>query len=332
MTPGAITDIEAAELLSPLSGTRALIAFSGGPDSTALLGLAAGLRERLAVTLLAATVDHGLRPESTAEAQVSASFCKSLGVPHCVLSWEGPKPLRGIQEAARDARYSLLRAAAQEFGATLIVTAHTLEDQAETILMRMAAGTGIGGLAGMRAESRHRGITLCRPLLGISKHRLVATCEQRGWPASADPSNSDVRFARVRMRKLLPMLAAEGLTAERLSVLARRASEADAALAGQAEERLHAATLAGQQIDARLLLARPVEIARRALGLAILRQAQGESMAAMRLQRLEALHAELTIAVGCAKPLRRSLMGLVLSLDRKGVLDIRGEAPRKRGR
>lgn len=215
-----------------------VLAVSGGPDSTALLWLAARWRDALsrAPRLVAVTIDHGLRKESAREAQTVKRLARRLEVEHRTLRWTGRKPRTGIQEAARNARYRLLAAAAQEAGARYVVTAHTLDDQAETVLFRLARASGIGGLAAMRAltllpvaDGRRMG--LARPLLTVPKARLIATLKAAKLPYARDPSNFDPRFTRPRLRKLMPALAREGLTADRLAQLARRAERAEAALA-----------------------------------------------------------------------------------------------------
>jgi tRNA(Ile)-lysidine synthase len=133
---------EAASLFGDLAGASALLlAISGGPDSTALLYLAARWRKTSKAKLTAVTVDHGLRKEAKREAVAVAKLAKKLGVPHRTATWAGKKPKSGIQQAARNARYALLVTAAKKNGATHILTAHTLDDQAETVLMRMARGS-----------------------------------------------------------------------------------------------------------------------------------------------------------------------------------------------
>ena len=141
---------EAAALFADLSEAAALIlAVSGGPDSTALLWLAARWRARRkhGPKLIAVTIDHGLREESAREALAVKRLAKKLKVEHRTLRWTGAKPKTGIQEAARAARYRLLADAARKAGARHILTAHTLDDQAETVLFRLARGSGISGIA-----------------------------------------------------------------------------------------------------------------------------------------------------------------------------------------
>ncbi|MFL9826765.1 tRNA lysidine(34) synthetase TilS [Rhodoplanes sp. SY1] len=145
-------DAEAAALFADLAPLPALIlAVSGGPDSTALLWLAARWRATLTdgPRLVAVTVDHGLRRQSIAEAEAVGGLAERLGVAHRVLRWTGDKPAAGLQEAARAARYRLLTEVAHEVGAAHVLTAHTRDDQAETVLFRLARGSGLSGLAGM---------------------------------------------------------------------------------------------------------------------------------------------------------------------------------------
>ena len=229
-----ISEDEAAALLSDVAPEPALVlAVSGGPDSTALLWLAARWRKRIKrrPKLLAVTVDHGLRKESAREALAVKKLAKRLKVEHRTLRWRGKKPKTGIQKAARHARYQLLGDAAREAGAEYILTAHTLDDQAETVLFRLLRGSGLAGLRGMRAGSPLPGYVrrtpqdrrfVKRPFLHIPKSRLLATLAAAKVPFVDDPSNHDPRFTRPRLRELTPQVAAEGLTAERLALLAER--------------------------------------------------------------------------------------------------------------
>src|SRR6185436_11157971 len=147
-----VSESEAAALFADLSDAPVLIlAVSGGPDSTALMWLAARWRAgaKHGPKLIAVTIDHGLREESAPEALAVKRLAKTLNVEHRTLRWTGRKPKTGIQEAARNARYRLLAGAARKAGAGHILTAHTLDDQAETVLFRLARGSGVSGLAGM---------------------------------------------------------------------------------------------------------------------------------------------------------------------------------------
>src|SRR5262249_22739030 len=152
-----------------------ILAVSGGPDSTALMVLAARWRGRAkSPRFIAVTIDHGLRKESKREAKAVEKLATKLGIEHRTLEWTGRKPKTGLQEAARMARYRLLAKAAKEVGAGYVLTAHTLDDQAETVLFRMARGSGISGLAGMYQTwpmpvEEGIGTYLLRPLLAIPK-------------------------------------------------------------------------------------------------------------------------------------------------------------------
>ncbi len=214
-----------------------LLAVSGGSDSTALMHLAAAWRHASQQTRISvATVDHGLRPSSALEARAVAEGARSLGLSHAVLTWTGPKPARGIEEAARRARYALLAAHAHAIGADAIATAHTLDDQAETVLMRLARGSGVDGLSAMAPESRIAGLALVRPLLGVSKPALVAFLREVGVDWIEDATNADPAFERARLRQAQGAMAALGLTQDALARTARRMTRARAALDATAQE------------------------------------------------------------------------------------------------
>ncbi|WP_306225257.1 tRNA lysidine(34) synthetase TilS [Bosea beijingensis] len=333
-----VSPAEAGVAFERLSGeTALLVAVSGGPDSLALLALLAGWAQMPGRPALhAATVDHGLRPESAGEAAAVAALCARLGVGHATLRWEGMKPTSAVQAEARRARYALLANEARRLGGATLVTAHTLDDQAETMLMRLAHGSGPSGLAGMRARSEVNGVPLARPLLGFPKARLVAMAEARGLPFVRDPSNSDPRFERVRWREVMPALAEQGLTAERFGRLAERMARLDEAAAQRAREVLakvilpHAATDKGLRLCFSTLVSEPEEIALRVLVLAfdgVVPGGEGQG----RLERLEACGAALIAAARAGSALRRTLSGCMLSLGRDGVLTLQPEPPRRRG-
>jgi tRNA(Ile)-lysidine synthase len=176
------------------------------------------------------TVDHGLRPEATAEAEGVVEAAGRLGFPAFILRWTGVKPSTGLQEAAREARYRLLCEAAIAHGLQAIITAHTEDDQAETLLMRLARGSGLDGLAGMPEATGLGGIALIRPLLGTPKSRLIATLEAAAVPFATDPSNADPRFERSRIRAAGPALGELGITASGLARSSRRLERARQAL------------------------------------------------------------------------------------------------------
>ena len=201
-----VSAAEAQSLFGPLSQFPVLIlAVSGGPDSTALMVLAARWRKSLrrGPKLVAVTVDHALRKEAKHEALAVKRLARTLRVEHRTLRWSGRKPTSGIQEAARNARYRLLADAARKAGGAPVVTAHTRDDQAETVLLGLARGSGARSLAGMRASFD----IFRRPLLGVARDDTVTACQVEGLEVWDDPHNSDPGYARVRVRtRVLPVL------------------------------------------------------------------------------------------------------------------------------
>lgn len=328
----ALGDGERDRLLAGFSSySHILIAVSGGPDSTALLWLAARWRAARAggPRLSAATVDHGLRPEAAAEAEAVARLCAGLGLPHRTLAWEGPKPAHGIQAAAREARYGLLLAAAREAGAGALALAHTADDQAETVLFRLARGSGLSGLAAMREVSERGGVALLRPLLEVPKARLVATLEAAGVPFVRDPANSDPRYARARLRRLAPALAEEGLDARRLGTFARRVARLDAAAEAATDDAAarHLTEAPGaRRMAADAFIGLPEEIALRLLGRCI--AAMG-CEGTVELGKLEALASALRAHLaGQGGSFRRTLAGALVAV-RRGEVIVTAAPPRR---
>lgn len=213
------------------------VAVSGGSDSVALMVLARAWSQRHGrPRLTVLTVDHGLREGSAAEAARVAVWAECCGVPHRTLVWRGPKPRTGVQAAARHARYHLMTRWCRANGGDAVVLAHTLEDQAETVVMRLARGSGVDGLSAMAAESRLDGVTLLRPFLAVRKARLQATLEALGQPWIEDPSNRDQRYERVRVRRALAVLEDLGVSAEAIGRSAARLGEARTALDGAVDQ------------------------------------------------------------------------------------------------
>ncbi len=201
---------------------------SGGPDSLALLLLAAAARPG---QIEAATIDHALRPEARDEAAMVAAVCDRLEVRHATLTARWSEiPETAIQERARNQRYRLLGYWAEERGLDALATAHHAEDQAETLLMRLARGSGVRGLAAMRPRSISPGahVRLIRPLLGWRRAELEEICSTAGLAPVADPSNHDGRFERVRVRRALAEL--DWLDAGAVALSAANLADADAAL------------------------------------------------------------------------------------------------------
>lgn len=332
-----VSTSEASALFADLADASSLVlAVSGGPDSTALLLLAArwcAARGR-APRLLAVTVDHGLRREAAGEARAVKRLAHELGVDHRTVRWTGPKPATGIQEAARAARYRLLGAAAGRVGARHLLTGHTLDDQAETVLFRLARGSGLSGLAGMARRTAFGDRVVVRPFLDLPKARLIATVTAAGLSHAEDPANADLRFSRGRWRRIAPLLAAEGLDAPCLARLARRMSRADRALAGAAQDafgRLVPTETSSRPIaiDRQAFLDLPEEIALRVLGHAVgLRACEGP----VELAKLETLAEAVRVAetkASCTR-LRRTLAGAIVTVDARQVIVDR--APPRRTR
>lgn len=223
--------IQASLLKDVWTSCGILGAVSGGPDSTVLLHTLALLRKYIpSLPILTVTVDHGLRPEAQGEALHVQHVAHQLGLKHEILNWEGPHPKTGIQKKAREKRYELLAELAKKNNIPFLLTAHTADDQAETLLMRLSKGTGLSGLSGIRQLISRNGILHFRPFLFFRKYKLIQTCIHNEWSFFTDPSNSDSRYARSRWRNIQPLLNSEGLTVERLSTLAGRVQRADNAL------------------------------------------------------------------------------------------------------
>ena len=344
-TSAPVTDAEVALLFADFAFFEQyhtlILAVSGGPDSTALMVLAARWRKTLGhrVRLIAVTVDHGLRPEAKREALAVKRLARTLKIEHQTLRWTGRKPKTGIQEAARAARYRLLGQvalkAARKGRGVAVLTAHTQDDQAETVLFRMMRGSGVAGLAAMRAGDLMPGcedakLELFRPLLGVPKSRLIATLKAANIPYAEDPSNRDPRFARPRLRQLMPMLAAEGLTAARLARFAKRVARVEWALYDTLNEALmkYAPGPWPDQgpvvVDAKDFYDLSPEIQLRMLE-RIIGWVGNEGP--VELGKLEALHAALADPIDDEK-FRRTLAGAVVTRD-KGKITIEQAPARK---
>jgi tRNA(Ile)-lysidine synthase len=323
-------DIDA--LFAPFGRAKALlIAVSGGPDSTALLLMASEWAKRRGKTRIeAATVDHGLRPESAEEAKAVAVLCVRLGVGHRILQWKGVKPASRLQERAREARYRLLVDHAKAISAEALMTAHHADDQAETVLFRLLRGSGLAGLRGMDLMTTRDGMMIARPLIGLKKCDLIAFANARGAPFIDDPSNADLRFARTRLRALLARLGEEGLDAEALDRLARRARETEEALAHLTAE-VEARVGSEGPIDARALFAAPIAIAHRILARRIA-AAGGRDASRIGLEKIETLALGLSDALKERRAHGANLGGAVVRLTVKGRLSFAPEPPRTSGK
>lgn len=323
-------------LFAPWKTARGiLLGVSGGPDSLALMLLAAEWsRECATPPISVATVDHGLRKDSASEAQTVGQWAKEIGLPHAILYWSGTKPRSRLQERARDARYRLLFEHAGQIGADHVMTAHHADDQAETILFRLLRGSGISGLSGMakcRQHSQHKGFFLARPLLNFTKADLAAFCEMKAHAFIKDPSNADPVFARTRIRRLGCLLAEEGLDRASLLRLGRRAARVETALGAQARtaiEKLRVQREPGSiSADISVLAGEPEEILLRFLA-DELKLIGGKSL---RLERLESLTEALAQALRSGFAYKATLAGAVLRLQSCGFLVIEREGSRRRG-
>lgn len=305
---------------------------SGGADSLALLLLtAAWCKKRRLPPPHALTVDHGLRPDSATEAARVAAWARLHAVPHTTLVWAGHKPAQNIQALARDARYDLLGAWMRAHGVKLLLTGHTLDDQAETFLLRLARGSGLDGLSGMAPLARFPlassgGLQIARPLLAFAHDRLTATLERQNQPWISDPSNENDRFARVQMRNALHELKGAGLTPERIAAAAahlRRAREAiDVSVAALIADAVEMAPWGYALAATDRFAAAPREVALRALSRLI--EALGGSDYPPRFEQSEA--ALDWLIAPFAKPKGRTLGGCrLVRRDTKTVLVAREE-------
>ena len=316
-----VSDAEAVALFAPVSTRAGLaLAVSGGADSTALLHLvdrarrAAALPERIVVL----TVDHRLRPAARDEIEAVARLAAERGLPHRTLVWDAASPGGNLQARAARARRRLLLDATRAAGCDTLLLAHHADDQAETVLGRLARGSGVLGLAGMRAARDQDGILLARPLLALPKARLVATLRAAGVAWCEDPSNADERFQRARLRAARPTLDALGLDRDRLTATARAMARAGAVIERLVGE-LDAAYVARDTLGGWLSLPlAPLLAADEEIRLRLLSRLAAEVVAAdygPRLETLEAFDAELRAAAPRG-PLVRTLAGCRLELRR----------------
>lgn len=329
MTDMAINEREFDSLMAALEldavSDRVAVAVSGGSDSLALVLLSAAWAAQRGIHLTGLTVDHGLRPDSSAEALQTAQWLDAMGVRHETLRWSDNKPRTGIQAAAREARYRLMTGWCRGNGVRYLLLGHQLEDQAETVLMRLARGSGLDGLAAMEPVLEVAGVRLLRPLLTIPRARLRATLRDAGQEWLEDPSNRSPRFTRTKIGNALSLLGDQPVTAARVGSAARRIARARDALEHGADVLLgRSATIdpAGfALIDATELLAAPEELVLR--GLSRLLRCVGGGSGPVRLERLEALYANLGGGGGTGA---RTLHGCRVQMRRGQILICREEA------
>ncbi|WP_187430026.1 tRNA(Ile)-lysidine synthase [Roseobacter fucihabitans] len=223
-----------ARHLLPTPPRRLGIAVSGGSDSVALLHLLYDFAQTYGTQLQVVSVDHGLRAEAAQESAFVATLCAGLGLPHETVHWTGWDRQGNLQNEARQARYRLIAAWARARDIETVALGHTLDDQAETVLMRLARGAGVDGLSAMSPRRTSGGITWLRPLLDVSRLDLRNILKRRGVTWCDDPSNEDPHFDRVKVRQALAVLEPLGINAEALGQVAFNMSRARDALRWQA--------------------------------------------------------------------------------------------------
>ncbi len=294
------------------------VALSGGDDSWALALLSYDLCKRNNLPFIALTVDHQLRPESKTEAAEVAAACARRGMPHATLTWQHDGITSRRQEQARNARYDLLGAYCETHGFTQLLTAHHADDQAETVLLRFAKGSGAKGLSGMSASRPlTNSVTLIRPFLAIPKADLLAYAHAAGVPIAADPSNADPHYARPRLRAARAILEAEGLTTETLLKTAAAAQAEDIALDYATRVLLlDHSTVSNNTASLPLApwLAAPPALQARAL-IMLWRELTGSAAYPPERDALERLCAALTAA-----PCRRTLGGLIVERTQAAIV------------
>lgn len=314
----AIAEAELAGMLRRALGAeppaRLGVAVSGGGDSVALLGLLSDWAAAGGPTLAAVTVDHHLRAGSATEAEGVARLCADLGICHAVLHWQDRQGSGNLSDRARRARYRLIGGWAAVQGIGAVALGHSADDQAETVLMRLARGSGVDGLSGMALRRRAGGIDWFRPLLGASRADLRAYLTARGLSWVEDPTNEDTGFARVRARRALAALAPLGIDAAGLNDTAGRMAMARAALeaAALALARGAARVEAGEVVIAPA----PMNAAPEETRLRLLAHALRWVAAADYRPRLDSLRAA---ARAVAEGRRHSLAGCLISPGRAGI-------------
>lgn len=276
------------------------VAVSGGGDSMALTMLAAEWVRRRGGRLTALTVDHGLRPDSAAEARWVGRQLAAAGIEQIILRYEGVRPRAGLQAAARDMRYRLLGDWCRAADVLHLLVAHTQGDQAETLLLRLQKGSGFDGLAAMPAVSERDWGRLLRPLLGVTGESLRDWLRRVGVDWIEDPSNRNEAFARVRLRRAMAGVESAGLTAADVAAAAGEIGRARALLEGEIAALLARSTAvhpAGfATVNAAAFFEVPPEIGRRALVRILL--AIGGGTYPPRRDRLDRLYRRLAVAGG----------------------------------
>lgn len=278
---------------------RLAVGVSGGADSMALCMLLSNHCADKNLEIHAITVDHGLREEATVEAQrVAKNLAGLSNVTHHILKWDhDQKPDARIQEKARSARYDLMHDFMQRHDISHLFLGHHMDDQAETLLFRLAKGSGLDGLACMPPmQIMDNGLILCRPLLGMPKDDILKYCAAHNVPYINDPSNDSDAFARVRLRQSMGVLSREGLTPQRLCKLSHRMARAREALEFYEEDLYDQAKIVNDadriEFNCKILLNHPEEVFVRVINRAMT-NLNSRSGYGVRYDRLENLCADL---------------------------------------
>ena len=298
----ALTSEEFAGCMASLGGfedsSHLAVACSGGADSLALALLGDAWVRGRGGRMTALVVDHAMRADSAAEARLVKSWLDARGIETEILTHQGPPPGSDRQASARRIRYALLEQWCRAAGVLHLLLGHHRQDQAETLLLRLARGSGVDGLAAMAPVVELPSLRLLRPLLGVPRDSLEAVLADQGQEFVRDPSNDDPAYARVRLRRMLPALAEQGITPSRLAATARRMARARVALEESATGLLGLAAAIYPEgyarIDTQSLCAAPEEIGLRALARVVTCIGGGEY--GPRLERLERLYAWLADA------------------------------------
>lgn len=313
---GPIRDGELQALLAPIDdAARVALAVSGGADSLALLDCVDRWRctRRGKPQAIVLCVDHGLRASSLHEAAGVIAVAGDRGMEGKVLRWTGPRPKGDVEAAARAARYRLLLSAASDFGASHLLVGHHRDDQAETFLLRLARGSGLFGLAAMRREIPVDGVTIFRPFLEMPRTRLAETVALAGLTPVEDAMNTDPRFARARLRRIMPLLVADGIDPAGLAATSRRLADAAEAIDSAAGDLIAAAveldSMATAKLEPEQFFKAPSEVRMRTLSRLLL--AIGGDLYPPRFERLAALAEAMAANQGRGR-LKRTLAGAVI--------------------
>jgi len=313
-----------------LAGQHIAVAVSGGADSLCLCLLAKAWADVQGILLTALTVDHGLRAESSAEAAQVAGWMQAHDIPHHILTWTHQDDVHSnIQARARQARYGLMADWCRKFEAKVLFVAHHLNDQAETVLMRLNKSSTLFGLSAMSVMRDEQGVVLFRPLLNIDKERLVGTLQKQGQNWIEDPSNQNTAFERVRVRQYMDTLNGQGVTAKKL-VGAASGARAVCEIIDTAANRLITETSLHAKLDQmRLrieLLKAPDVILSRAVSKLLMKQGGGAYPPSP--GKLERLVKWLKCCdLGACDA--RTLAGCLIQI-RKNEIQIKSELPRKK--